>query len=477
MKKLYDELKKLSREDVLAMHMPGHKRNLEEFDYLSELGGSFDITEIDGFDNLHDPHGLIGDVCARAASLWGSKKTFLSVNGSTGAVFAALFACIRRGEGLLIARNSHKSVFNAAEISGADTEFVYPVLNDEFGIAGSVCASEVEQALRKKPCKAVVITSPTYEGVVSDVSAIAEKVHAAGAVLIVDEAHGAHLGLSDRFPASSIGSGADIVISGIHKTLPTLTQTAFLHVCSDRVDMARVGKYFSCFVSSSPSYVLMSSVDGMLDYMQTKGRARLAELADALEEFYYKSRGLRLLRVCGAEGKALSGIFEKDSSKIYIDCINCDFCGFELKERLRKEFGIEVEYATPAGVLCIASAGDDACSLNRLYQALKAIDTRAVPAEKKAERMLTSAFPKCERVLSFSECANLSARFEPYRNAVGKIAAESVRVYPPAIPAIVAGERFTQDCATYLSAMKAAGAQIISDSGSVDGLSVLDISE
>lgn len=473
-KNLYDELKELSRKNVLAMHMPGHKRNLDEFGYLSDLGGEFDITEIEGFDNLHDPQGVIADICRRACNLWGSKRSFLSVNGSTGAVFAAVFACVRRGEGLLIARNSHKSVFNAAEIAGADTEFVYPSVDGEFGIAGSVSPSDVERALKNKPCKAVVITSPTYEGVLSDIAAIADTVHEAGAILIVDEAHGAHLGLSDVFPSGSIEEGADIVISGVHKTLPALTQTAFLHLCSDRVDEARVSKYFSCFVSSSPSYVLMSSVDKMLDYMAKEGRDRLRKLHSKLTEFYSETSGFKLLRVCGADGRLPEEFFKKDISKIYIDCINCDFDGYTLKKRLRNEFGIEAEYATPAGVLCIASVGDDARSLGRLYDALNAVDKSARPATNDGRRALTSAFPVCPKAYSLAECSERPSHFASYLGAVGKVAAESVRVYPPAIPATVAGERISRECAEYLSAMKTAGAQIIADSGREGGLFVID---
>ena len=210
------------------MHMPGHKRNFVKFPWLRELGGEFDITEIEGFDDLHDPDGLILDINRRAAALWGSRQAFLTVNGSTGGIFAAIAAAVPAGGRVLVARNCHRSVFNAASALRLQTEYVVPPVVSGFGIFGSVTPEAVDRALREKPCHAVVVTSPTYEGAMSDVRGIAEVCAMHGALLVVDGAHGAHLGLSDAFPDGGTGEDADIVVQSLHKTLPALTQTAIV---------------------------------------------------------------------------------------------------------------------------------------------------------------------------------------------------------------------------------------------------------
>lgn len=264
---MYEKLKALSAENVLPMHMPGHKRNLREFPWLGETGGAFDATETEGLDDLHAPAGAIARILGRAEKLWGSRRTFLSVNGSTGGIFAVLAAC--GNGGVLAARNCHRSVFNAASYLGLRTEYVIPPTVGEYGFFGSVGAAEVGKRLDETGCKAVVVTSPTYEGVLSDTEAIAEQAHARGAVLILDAAHGAHFGLSDAFSGNS---GADVVVTSLHKTLPSLTQTALVHVMSDRVDVAAVSAAMSAFVTSSPSYILMAGVEKMLDYLEKKVR-------------------------------------------------------------------------------------------------------------------------------------------------------------------------------------------------------------
>lgn len=227
MKKYLDEaLIEYGSSDIYPFHMPGHKRQrLGEF-----CPEEIDITEIDGFDNLHHAGGILKEGQERLASLFGSDESFYLINGSTTGILAAICGCMKKGGRILVGRNCHKSVYHAACLMEARAAYLYPEPTD-FGIQGSILPEEAERKLSEYPdVQAVVITSPTYDGVVSDIEAIAKIVHAHGIPLIVDAAHGAHFGFSDGFPQKAIALGADLSVESLHKTLPCYTQTAVLHM-------------------------------------------------------------------------------------------------------------------------------------------------------------------------------------------------------------------------------------------------------
>lgn len=453
----------LGGQDVLPMHMPGHKRDLREFPWLAAPCGAFDITEIEGFDDLNSPHGVLRDMLARISSLWGSRRSFLSVCGSTSALFAAL--SVAGDGGVLVARNCHRSVFNAAERLKLRLECVMPPVVGELGICGSVRPDDIAARLDETGCKAVVITSPTYEGVMSDIAGIAKAAHERGALLIVDAAHGAHLGLYGVFPDGGMKE-ADIVVSSLHKTLPALTQTAVLHLFSERADEESVAAAMAAFGTSSPSYPLMASVCGMLDYMEKKGEARLRSLSSELAQFGHEMRKLRHLSLPFAEEKTYDGIFAIDHSKLYIDCIKCGYGGFELKRRLRREFGIELESASAAGALAYATIGDGKESFDRLADALVRCDAAPDAAARREVSPRAVAFG--ERAEEGS-CSRLTRERVPLAEAEGRTAAESVWVYPPGVPVLLAGERVTGECVRALSDALAAGGEVASPRGRLDG--------
>lgn len=226
---LLSRLEALCQSDTLPMHMPGHKRNLLA-PYLRALGAQLDITEIDGFDNLHAPSGILRQAQARAARLWGAEESYFLVGGSSAGILAGLYAAANRGDEVLIARNAHKSVFHALELCGYRPHFFLPPRIPETGLFGSVTPAQAQAMLDSYPqAKLLLLTSPTYEGVISDIAGIARVCHQRGVILLVDEAHGAHLGLGGGFPGGAVQGGADLVVQSLHKTLPSLTQTAILH--------------------------------------------------------------------------------------------------------------------------------------------------------------------------------------------------------------------------------------------------------
>jgi arginine/lysine/ornithine decarboxylase len=228
---LLELLQTYSQSDALPMHMPGHKRNTALFPYLETLGAALDITEIDSFGNLHAPEGILAERMTQAARLWGSKQAWWLVGGSTCGLLAAIDAATNAGDKVLLGRNCHKSVYNACMLCHLETAYIQPHSFPHHCFADIITPQQVEQALAEHPdTRLVVLTSPTYEGLTSDILAISKIVHAHNAVLLVDEAHGGHLGFDNHFPTSAVKLGADMVVQSLHKTLPSLTQTALLHL-------------------------------------------------------------------------------------------------------------------------------------------------------------------------------------------------------------------------------------------------------
>ena len=260
MKTIYNYLEEYSESDFYGMHMPGHKRNQKMME--NDLPYEIDITEIDEFDDLHHADGIIREAQERAARLYCADETHFLVNGSTVGILSAIMGVTDKQDQILVARNCHKSVYHAIYLNELKPVYVYPEYDEKTGLNGEVRVDDITLLLDKNPnIKAVMIVSPTYDGVVSDVKKIAEVAHVHKIPLIVDEAHGAHFGFHPYFPKNANENGADIVIHSVHKTLPSLTQTALLHINETSVNREKVRMYLHMLQSSSPSYVLMASID------------------------------------------------------------------------------------------------------------------------------------------------------------------------------------------------------------------------
>lgn len=217
MESLYEKLVAYGAGDACPFHMPGHKRNMGKWGFADPF--SFDITEIDGFDNLHHAEGILKAAQERAARVYGARRTFFLINGSSAGILAAVSACVSKGGKLLMARNCHKAVYHAASLLDLETVYVYPEQERRYGLNGGISPERVERLLEEHPgVQAVIVTSPTYDGVVSDIRKIAQIVHERGLFLIVDEAHGAHLAFLPYFPDSALDLGADVAIQSVHKT-------------------------------------------------------------------------------------------------------------------------------------------------------------------------------------------------------------------------------------------------------------------
>ena len=280
---LINRLKAYKDSRIYPFHMPGHKR-LQLGGIKGETARSgmdfpnpffVDITEVEGFDNLHHAQGILKQSMEWAARVYGADRTWYLINGSTCGILASVCGCTRPGGHIRMSRNCHKAAYHAAYINHLRTSYVYPQDLPGLGIQGGILPEDVEKALEEhRDIQAVFIVSPTYDGVVSDVSKIADIVHRKGIPLIVDEAHGAHFRFGKWFPDSALDMGADAVIQSVHKTLPSLTQTALLHIKGNYVNSRNIERYLSIFQSSSPSYVFMASIENSIFVMDRMQRER-----------------------------------------------------------------------------------------------------------------------------------------------------------------------------------------------------------
>lgn len=454
---ILDTLEALGQSDMVAMHMPGHKRNGGLAPYLNALGAQLDITEIHGCDCLHHADGIIRQAMTRAQNLWQVPSSYLLVNGSTGGLLAAIHASTQRGDRVLMARGCHKAVYNGVSLCGLQVHYI---IQRQQG-AGYYCgvdAKTVERALQTQPgIRLVVITSPTYEGYLSDVKAIGDICHRHGAVLLVDEAHGAHLGFCEYFTGSAVTAGADIVVQSLHKTLPSLTQTALLHTQGDLVDRAQIQRSLAIFETSSPSYLLLASMDGCLELLETQGAVLFSQWQGRLEQFYQQMTGLEHLSVV----QEPSGV--KDPSKIVISTAGANCNGTELKERLRQDFHIELEMAYGDYALAMTGMGDTDAQLEQLARALLALDASCEANPVAAVAYGLSALPAV--AVPMHQTHNKPRLAVAVSQAEGAIAGGYLWAYPPGIPLITPGEVLSGEILALCQTLEANGVDVQDDQG------------
>ena len=501
---LYDKLLSYTSRGVYPMHMPGHKRNSG---FFSGLPGSIDITEIDGFDNLADAHDVLRETSLVASGLYGSDKAFLLVNGSTAGVLSAIGALAHRGGKILLARNCHMSVHNAVALFGLIPKYIMPEIDGSTGIFRDISPCDVEKALKEEPdTLLVVITSPTYEGAVSDVGEIARVSHAYGVPLFVDCAHGAHFGFSPAFPESPVSAGADAVVMSLHKTLPALTQCSLLHVSGKLADAAKIAEMVNVFQTSSPSYVLLSSIDRCLRTLSTDSAQLFQNYEKNLSLFFAEASSMKNLRLLWSPELILnSGFYAYDRGKIVVltgsavngggkqeaaghviinDALRSEragtggaaasglvLTGQALMSILRDKYSIELETAGPNYALAMTSVCDTAEGFRRFADALIDIDKNQdyfnkpdeygsnSPAALYATRMLPRA------VLTPSEALALSGKFFPLRESAGLISLEYVYAYPPGIPVVVPGEVINEAFIIHCTRITVAGVALKSTKG------------
>ena len=449
MEYLYEKLEAYGKSDYYGFHMPGHKRNSDVT--RANLPYGIDITEIEGFDNLHHAEEIIREAEVRAASMYHAEETHYLINGSTAGILSAVMGCTKKGGKILMARNCHKSVYHAVFLNELRPVYIYPEFDETMELNMAVSPEKIERLLEEhKEVQAVVLTSPTYDGVLSDIERISEIVHQKKIPLIVDEAHGAHFGFHPYFPENANTKGADVVIHSLHKTLPALTQTALIHLNGTRIDRRKIRNYLHIFQTSSPSYVLMASMD---EWLRT-----VAEQGDVLFETYVKNLESKRGELKKLKHIRLMETEEFDRSKLVLsvkDTIlkkeNRVFTGKMLYERLLLEYHLQMEMAAGSYVIAMTSIGDTKEGMDRLLSALFEIDEEL---EKNSEKEKRYYLPRQEQVLTSFEVEGMrrmeNVKSLSWKESAGFISMEYAYLYPPGIPLIVPGERITKETAAML---------------------------
>lgn len=453
--------------------MPGHKR---------KTGYSTDITEITGYDNLHDPHGIIRESMDNLKEIYHTRESWYLVNGSTVGILAAVSAVCGPGDKIVIARNCHKAVYHAIRLLRLEALYLYPRYHPRYDFALDMGREGLEQLDRilagTEGIKMVVLTSPTYEGIVSDIAAFRDLIsrYDDRIVLLADEAHGAHFPFHEAFPASALERGADLVVQSCHKTLPALTQTALLHLCSERVRREALADWLAVYETSSPSYVLMASAEASVIFMHNRGK-KLRKYVDNLRAFRKKCG--QLLHICLISGEKLP-VYDYDMGKL-VFCIKGEKQGGKwLFEKLRDQWNIELEMENLSYAIAMTSVMDEEEDFEYLFDALSALDrelgARPGPAavrepdalcgggqvrepeapscgrsgQSDAERAapagsLAVTPVKAVKVMEAWEALEIRSRDLALSESAGRTAASYVMIYPPGIPLLVPGEKIMKE--------------------------------
>jgi lysine decarboxylase len=490
---IYNALKDYIEKNPVPFHMPGHKMGKALPEDWTALISKMDLTEIPGLDNLHFPTGAIKEAQELAASVFGAYRTYFLVNGSSVGIHAAVMTVCNRGDKIIVGRDCHRSVISGVILAGANPVYAPVEVDENYRIPAFLDTDTLVKILEENPdvC-AVLVTRPNYYGVCSDMRKIAQITHFYEKVLIVDEAHGAHFKFHSSFPETSLAAGADICVQSAHKTLPALTQSAYLHLnknFSKLIDIDKLEFNLRLLQTTSPSYLLMSSLDMARALMEQYGRQLLENLIHEIDWFtnhISKLKGIKILREedlrkkkslkvenlrkisnLKVEDPATTENIILDKTKIVINLSELGKTGYYTEKFLRDEFHIQVEMADLFNIVCIASIADEKKVFEELLKALKCLseqrsDSFQEIAERQNLRVESLSIP--EQGMEPCRILSSNSRYIKLETSAGRISRDFIVPYPPGVPLLCPGEIINQDIIEYVYKVLEAG-------GTVNGIS------
>ena len=492
---LVDTLQRCATRQNAAFHTPGHKRGQQITARQHQLFGRnafrADLPELPDLDNLFAPEGVILEAQKLAAEAFGAEQTYFLANGSTCGIEAAILAVCNPGDKIVVPRNAHISAISGLILSGAVPIYIAPDYNQQWHIPLAVSPKSIQSALQQHPdTKAVLVVSPTYHGVCSDLEAIAHLAHQHNIPLIVDEAHGPHFAFHPDLPKSAMASGADIAIGSTHKTLSAFTQAAMLHTqgvggssCSEtRINQSRLSKSLQLTQSTSPSYLLLGSLDAARHQMATVGQTLLEQTIELADDAVYRLSQISELDVLQPQdrAKATTNNISGDRTRITVDVSKLNITGFEADEIFHKQHQVTAELPSLNALTFIISIGNTSEDIDRLVHGFKQLcQSRSVPLNHSISNSqrsnqdkqpfddlrLTQSTMTQSTINSRTACSSISPRqafFAQHQSrtlhqAIGKISAETICPYPPGIPTILPGEVITESALLNLQATLKAG--------------------
>ncbi|MDY6782114.1 MAG: aminotransferase class I/II-fold pyridoxal phosphate-dependent enzyme [Cyanobacteriota bacterium] len=464
---LLERLRSRAAQPDAAFYAPGHKRGQGIPDALAHLLGPSvfpaDLPELPELDNLFAPQGVIAEAQNLAAEAFGAQRTWFLANGSTSGIIAAILATCNSGDKIILPRNSHQSAIAGLILSGAIPIFIPPQYDPAIDLVLSVTPEAVEQALKQNSdAKAVMVVYPTYHGICCDLAAIAQLAHRHNIPLLADEAHGAHFAFHRDLPDSAIAAGADISVQSTHKLLGAMTQASMLHLQGDRIDPQRLALSLQLVQSTSPSYLLLASLDAARQQVALQGEAlmsRTLELSDRASAEIAQIPGLSVLQT---PPHLQPGFADRDRTRLVVFTSQLGLTGFEVDEILSQQLGVTAELPMLHHIAFIITLGNTAADIEKLIQGFqKLAQTPRHPLSPSPPLPVT---PSPRHPLSPREAFFAATETLPLEETAGRISAELVCPYPPGIPLLLPGEAIARSALNDLQ-------QILASGGIVSGCS------
>ena len=453
---IVEALIKFQRQKTISFHVPGHKNGqLSGLPKEIQEALPYDLTELSGLDDLHYPEGIIQEAQLLLSSAYGSDKSYFLVNGSTVGNLVMIQSVCEEGSTVIVQRNSHKSIFHGLELAKVRPVYVSPEWDSDSMTTTGVSVETIKEAISSYPyAKAVVLTHPNYYGMIGqDLEEIIAMCHQSGIAVLIDEAHGAHFKVGGPFPTSSLQLGADAVVQSAHKTLPAMTMGSYLHVSSDLVDPQKIEKYLRMLQSSSPSYLLMASLDDARAFVESYSQPDIRTFLEKRERF-----------IAGLKPIPALDVFEaNDPLKLLLRVEH--YTGFQLKRKL-EQLGIQVELADPYQVLLILPLlkqqhtypfAEIRSRIKEAIRSLKVEVRESINTEWVSQQKISVP------VLTYEEIELADCEWVTYTHAIGRISAGMVTPYPPGVPLVVAGEVWTASKLEELIDFLALGAAVQGD--------------
>lgn len=453
---LVTALLKYAADEVIPFHVPGHKQGRGNHELEALLGSTclnIDLTCLEDTDNICSPVSVLKEAQALAAEVYGAEEAFFLTNGTTSGIQAMILSVCEPGDKIIVPRNAHKSAIGGIILSGAEPVYLEPEIHDYYGIAMGITPEALREALAvNSDVKAVFVINPSYYGIASDLTEIVEIAHSYDIPVIVDEAHGAHLPFDDRLPLSAMEAGADLSASSTHKLGGSLTQSSILLQQGRLIDPKRVKSTLNLTQTTSPSYILMASLDIARKQLATQGREMIERTYDLSMAARKQLSQVPGLQVMDTDILGQNGCFMLDPTKIVVNVRALGLSGYEVEKILRQKYGIQVELSDLFNIIALVSIGDNEETMNSLVAALTDI------AESKAIMNVVKYYSQVpsipESVVSPRTAYYADTRVLALEDAEGEISAEIIMAYPPGIPIVCPGERLTREVIEYVNVLR-----------------------
>lgn len=465
---LFDTVYNHAKNRVVSFHTPGHKNGRGVDRRLRSFTGRnmyfMDVTVFPEVDSLHDPQGPIKKAQQLMARAYGVEHSFFLVNGSSVGNMIMLMSACQPGDSVIVSRNAHKSTMSGIILSGVWPIWIQPKVDQNLDVLFDSSPEQIEDALRKYPeAKAVFVTSPTYNGVTADLVKIAEICHSRGKVLLVDEAHGPHLKFNKNLPVSAVEAGADLCVQSTHKILSALSQGSVLHFQSDLVDVTRVRRVVSLLQTTSPNYVILSSLDLARRQAVMHGEQMLNRVIHWAEDGRRRINGLKHFFCFSRKDIAARG-YDLDVTKLTVNVTKTGLSGHEIEDILAREYKVQVDAADLFNLIAIMGIGSDKSDVDRFVTALDEIDDKYHGSAQNWVLQIPALTTEMVMVPRDVFLLYKSKRV-PLSKAAGQISAQTLTPYPPGIPVLIPGERITQEIVDYLKDLAEKDIRVVGQEG------------